>query len=178
MCVSSGCLQRLVLSIKLPSQEIPCPKCAHPTVISAGNVDALPRNYALLEVLRSSRTVSPRSSTSPVPDRLELSGPAHLLSPGGGHYCPEHGDHLSSYCTNDGQLICSTCLYYGSAHKNHRTLLVKDAASENRQKLLQFSPEVLEQKRRMERALSEVCHVTFVPPPPPPQLPHLPSANS
>ena len=69
--------------------------------------------------------------------------------------CIEHGDHLSSYCVKDGTLVCSSCLLYGS-HKHHNCLLVKEAAKLHKEKLRELTPEVLQQKQKMEAALVRV----------------------
>ena len=130
------------------SSSVCCPKCQRPTHVPDQNVDNLARNYALMEVIRS----LPKShSSSPEMER-------RVLDPGPSQdtfKCADHGDHLTSYCINDDKLICSTCLVYGS-HLGHRTLGIKEAAAQNRKKLHELNPEVLQQRKKMELAVAEV----------------------
>lgn len=108
-----------------------------------------------MEVIRS----LPKScSTSPVMGRRAAAAASLPAEPG--PYpdiikCADHGDHLTSYCVNDGKLICSTCLVYGS-HSGHKTLGIKEAAMESRRKLGELNPEVLQQRRKMELAVANV----------------------
>ena len=130
------------------SNSINCPKCHRPTLVPDRKVENLAQNFALMEVIRSlprSRSASPdpRAYQPPPPPDPENSK------------CPDHGDHFTSYCINDGKLICSTCLVYGS-HTGHKTLGIKEAAAENRRKLIELNPEVLQQCQKMEVAVAEV----------------------
>lgn len=142
-----GCL-RTILMKSIMSTSLVCPKCQQATFIPDRNIDKLPRNFALMDVIRS----LPRSrSASPPETRPQAEGAA----PTALAKCPDHGDHLTSYCVNDNKLICSTCLVYGS-HVGHKTLGIKEAAAENRKKLLELNPEVLRQCKRMEAAVVQV----------------------
>ena len=146
---SSGCLVQL-LSQVIISNSITCPKCQQPTLVPDGKVENLAQNFALMEVIRSlprSRSASPdprayQTAPPPPPDPVTSK-------------CPDHGDHFTSYCINDGKLICSTCLVYGS-HTGHKTLGIKEAAAENRRKLQELHPGVLQQWQNMEKAVTEV----------------------
>lgn len=143
-CVIIGCLVNL-LSRVLSSSSVTCPKCQRPTLVPRRNVDNLAQNFALMEVIRSipkSRSSSPdaKPRPPPVPDTV---------------MCGDHGDHLTSYCINDGKLICSTCLVYGS-HTGHKTLGIREAAAERRKKWRELNPEVSQQCKKMEAAVGEV----------------------
>ena len=72
--------------------------------------------------------------------------------------CEEHnGDNLSSFCTKCGVLVCSSCLLYGKHREhNNKTMFVGDAANWYRQEFQKFSPDVQNQRRRMEAALGDV----------------------
>ena len=157
MSIISGCLKS-ILGNNITSSSVTCPKCQRPTLVPGGNVDQLARNYALMEVIRSlpkSCSSSPetarRAAAAAVSSSADPGPPSDTLN----DKCPDHGDHLTSYCVNDGKLICSTCLVYGS-HSGHKTLGIKEAAKENRKKLSELNPEVLQQRRRMEVAVADV----------------------
>ena len=158
MCLHSlfspGCVGQLLLHSVSPQPEVDCPKCHTITPILESRVDKLPKNYGLLEVISC-------SSSSRSPSVLETSPQLHQGKreregeSGEGHYCKEHGDHISSYCVQDDTLVCSSCLLYG-VHKGHHCLLVGRAAEVKRENLKKLSPEVFRQRKRMESTLTQV----------------------
>lgn len=153
ICTSiiSGCLKSLLGTDIISSFSVKCPKCQRPTLVPRGNIELLACNYALMEVIRS----LPKSrSSSPEMGRRAAAAASSAVE-SGPPKCPDHGDHLTSYCVNDSKLICSTCLVYGS-HSGHKTLGIKEAAMENRKKLRELNPDVLQQRRKMEVAVAEV----------------------
>lgn len=158
----TGCLEQLLENLKPSSGatpvEIGCPVCHTPTQIDGRDVGKLPKNYGLLEVIGS----NPSSYMSRV-GRLSIAGrgdspTAQKNEVQAAIFCPDHGDHLSSYCVKDNTLVCSSCLLYGN-HKQHKCLLVTEAAKIGREKLQQLNPEVLGQKKRLEEALVDVKNV-------------------
>ena len=149
--IITGCLASLLAKDIISSSTVKCPKCQRPTLVPGGNIDQLACNYALMEVIRSlpkSRSSSPEMGRRAAPTASSTAEP-------GPPKCSNHGDHLTSYCVNDGKLICSTCLVYGS-HSGHKTLGIMEAATENRKKLSKLNPDVLQQRRKMELAVAEV----------------------
>lgn len=159
----TGCLEQLLENLKPSSSgatpaEIGCPVCHTPTQIDGRNVGQLPKNYGLLEVISS----NPSSYMSRV-GGLSMAGRGdspivQKKEDQTAIFCPDHGDHLSSYCVKDNTLVCSSCLLYGN-HKQHKCLLVTEAAKIGREKLQQLNPEVLGQKKRLEEALVDVKSV-------------------
>lgn len=140
---SQGCLSEL-LRRSLNMSEIDCPLCHKITSIQGCSVRDLPKNYPLMNVLRSlESTVKGRKIS-----RKEDS-PIHPPQ------CPEHNDSFRRYCLKDGALVCSTCELYGS-HKNHPTVFLNEAAVSERKKLKELNAEAFKQKQRMKVALSGV----------------------
>ena len=138
--------------------EIGCPMCHTPTQIDSRDVEKLPKNYGLLEVISSnlssyaSRVGGLSMAWRSDSPTVQKKGDQVAI------FCPDHGDHLSSYCIKDNTLVCSSCLLYGN-HKQHKCLLVNTAAKISREKLQQLNPEVLGQKKRLEEALVDVKRV-------------------
>ena len=151
---SPGCIGQLLLHSVRPQPEVDCPKCHTITPIPESRVDKLPKNYGLLEVIScssSSRSPSVLETTPQLNQEKRERGGER----GEGHYCKEHGDHISSYCVQDDTLVCSSCLLYG-VHKGHHCLSVSSAARMEREKLRKLNPEVFRQRRRMESTLAQV----------------------
>lgn len=134
-------MEKLLLKSDFRSSTIVCPNfCHEPTLVKGYKVANIPKNYALLNVLRE---VSPTRRRS----RREEADAVTRLVP----KCPEHDDFLRSYCVDDGRLVCSSCELFGS-HKGHRTMFVNEAALEERKSLKVLRPDVLKQRDRMEEA--------------------------
>ena len=72
--------------------------------------------------------------------------------------CEEHGDKLSSFCTMDQVLVCSSCLLHGS-HRNHPYQLVKEASMEYRHVLSKLSPDVKEKASELKAAMLNMDNV-------------------
>ena len=117
------------------------------------DISNLRKNFDLLDAIRTiSKSLSSGCSSSfePLKNELRELSPADIK-------CDEHGDNLSSYCKKCGVLVCSSCLLFGS-HSDHndKTLFVGQAAKEYRKKFFELSPEVRQQKKKMEGVLVDV----------------------
>lgn len=117
------------------------------------DITNLRKNFDLLDAIRTiSESLSSGSSSSYEPPKNESRevSPVDIK-------CDEHGDNLSSYCKKCGVLVCSSCLLFGlhSSH-NDKTLFTGQAAKEYRKKFREISPEVWQQKKKMEGVLVEV----------------------
>lgn len=121
-----GCITELV-----KGNGLNCPKCHHYTLLPPQGVNNLPKNFAILEMMYSIGAKD-TGATDTLPLTLNKAP-----------LCVEHGDQLSSYCKEDQQLVCSSCLLYGP-HKQHQSKLVKEAASDHRQTLIKLTPGVSE----------------------------------
>lgn len=158
-CPCTGCLAQLLMKVKPAASastpvRIYCPMCHAPTQIEGKDIERLPKNYGLLDVMASTPSSYASSAGGSTMGR-HFTPTAQQEGQLAAIYCPDHGDHLSSYCIKDNTLVCSSCLLYG-AHKQHKCLLVNEAAKMSRDKLQQLNPEVLRQKKRLEEALVEV----------------------
>ena len=132
--------------------EVDCPKCHSITPVPERNVDKLPKNYGLIEVISSSAT--PQHPTA-LDDPPQLSDPESDYERVERPVCKVHGDHISSYCIEDGTLVCSSCLLFGK-HKGHKCLMVSEAAELERTKLRQLNLEVDSQREKMQSTLEQV----------------------
>lgn len=129
--------------------EVDCPKCHTVTPLPDGEVDNLPRNYGLLEVISASGAPHQHSDFEDPPESPPNTSKVEHPK------CQVHKDHISSYCLDDNVLVCSTCQLYGE-HKGHKCLLVTDAAEQERLKLRRLNPEVDQQRERMQLSLKQV----------------------
>ena len=148
VCVE--CICKLMFYKSNSRPEVDCPKCHVITPVPDSDVNKLPKNFGLIEVISSSAAshhytmINESPQLSGANDRVE----EHPV-------CEVHKDHISSYCTEDNTLVCSSCLLYGE-HKGHKCLLVTEAAELERAKLRRLNPEVDRQKERMQSTLQEV----------------------
>ena len=148
-----GCLNELVKGL-----VIRCPKCNHPTQIPSHGVDSLIKNYGVLEIMFSHPSMYRNRYSNKITDTQsleEMKGREDLNPQSLVPICSEHGDSLSSFCTKDNILVCSSCLVYGD-HKQHPCKLVKEAALECHRTIAQLVPDVEEKSREMQSAIKEI----------------------
>ena len=147
LLIHVGCLNGLVKGL-----VIRCPKCHHPTQIPSHGVDSLVKNYGVLEIMFSHPSMYKTRFSNKITDTQEMKGKEDLsLVP----ICSEHGDQLSSFCTKDNILVCSSCLVYGD-HKQHPCKLVKEAALECHRTIAHLVPDVEEKSSEMQSAIKEI----------------------
>ena len=140
-----GCLERL-LDASPNYSGVACPKCCTLTPLSKQSVELVPKNFGVLEILSN----PPNAATLDSPPSITGSSRRD-----DNVFCPDHGDHLSSYCLTDNKLVCSSCLLYG-AHKQHECLLVKEAADQRRSLLNNLIPDLRTHKATLEAARTSV----------------------
>lgn len=146
------CICKLMFYKANSRPEVDCPKCHSITPVPERNVDKLPKNYGLIEVISSSTT--PQHHTA-LADPPQLSGHESSYERVERPLCEVHKDHISSYCVEDSTLVCSSCLLFGE-HKGHKCLMVSEAAGLERAKLRQLNPEVASQREKMQTTLEQV----------------------
>lgn len=146
------CTSKLIFYKVDHRSEVNCPKCHTVTPVPDRNVDKLPKNFGLIEVISSSATPHHHSALTNSP---QLSGHESNDRAIEHPVCKVHKDHISSYCTEDDTLVCSSCLLYG-VHKGHQCLLATEAAELERAKLRRLNPEVDKQRERMQNTLGLV----------------------
>lgn len=140
----TGCLSQLV------KETISCPKCHQTSQLPPRGVNDLPKNYGVLEIMYSNPITfnQDNPSSSSVEDVKWSVGSSIPL-------CTKHGDQLSSFCEEDEELVCSSCLLYGP-HKHHSSTLVNEAAIEARQTLVKLTPDISETIIVAEKSLKEI----------------------